>query len=194
MNRLAFPKHVAIYRVLRIYGDNVVATEHDEVRIPVFDRNLLMHRHQWKRHRKVGAPAFSERINSVVHRETTRVVLNLFDAWKSEGMIDTVTVNNMADVAFELALQVIAAAGFGYNVAWKDDGSLPVGHTMVCPCYFSWPIVLIPSAVIQTRLASSNQQYYLARHSLRLGAWIVQEREGDPGILQRARGVYARDD
>ena len=95
-------------------------------------------------------------------------------------MIEVVTVGNVADVTFELALQVIAAAGFGYNVAWKDDGRLPVGHTMVCPCYLSWLIVPIPSAVIQTRLASSNQQYYLARHSPRLGTWTIQEGEGDP--------------
>ena len=139
-----------------------------------------MHRRQWKRHRKVGAPAFSERTNSLVHRETTRIVLNLFDAWKSEGMIDVVAVSNMADVTFELALQVIAAAGFGYNVAWKDDGSLPVGHTMVCHCYLSWSIVPIPSAVIQARLASSHRQYYLGCRSPRLGAWIEQERERDP--------------
>ena len=149
------------------------------MRIPVFERNLLIHRHQWKKHRKVGAPAFGERTNSLVHRETTRVVLNLFDAWRSEGMIDVVTISNMADVTFELALQVIAAAGFGYNVAWKDDGSLPVGHTMVCHCYFSWSIVPIPSADIQARLASSHRQYYLGCRSPRLGAWIEQEREGD---------------
>ena len=169
-----------MYRLLKIYGDNIIVTEHDGVRIPAFDQNLLMHRHQWKKHRKVGALAFSERNNSMVHRETTRIVLNLLDAWRSGGLVDIVTVGNMADVTFELALQVIAAAGFGYNVAWKDDGHLPAGHTMVCPCYFSWSIVPISSVVIQARLASSNQQYYLARHSPRLGARIIQEREGDP--------------
>ena len=72
----------------------------------------------------------------MVHRETTRIVLNLFEAWKSEGMIDVVTVSNIADVTFELALQVIAAAGFGYDVAWKDNGRLPEGHTMVRSCCF----------------------------------------------------------
>ena len=72
----------------------------------------------------------------MVHRETTRIVLNLFDLWKSEGMTDVITVGNMADVTFELALQVIAVAGFGYDVGWKDDGSLPQGHTMVCHCCF----------------------------------------------------------
>jgi hypothetical protein len=67
----------------------------------------------------------------MVHHETTRIVLSLFDAWKSKGMTDVITVNNMADVTFELALQVIATAGFGYNVGWGDDGRLPEGHTMV---------------------------------------------------------------
>jgi cytochrome P450 len=135
---MAFPKPLAIYKLVKIYGDNVAVTEHDEVRIPVFMQNSLTHRRQWKRHRKAGAPAFSERNNSMVHRETTRIVLNLFDAWKSEGMIDVVTVSNMADVTFELALQVITVAGFGYNVAWKDEGRLPEGHTMVCPCCLWW--------------------------------------------------------
>ena len=125
-----------MYKLVKIYGDNVVATEHDEVGVSVFEANSLTHLCQWKRHRKIGAPAFSEKNNSMVHRETTRIVLDLFEAWKSEGMIDVVTVSNMADVTFELALQVIAAAGFGYNVAWKDDGRLPEGHTMVRSCCF----------------------------------------------------------
>src|SRR5258708_2177339 len=131
---MAFPKPLAVYRLLKIYGDNIIATEHEEVRTWIFDRNLPTHRHQWKRHRKVGAPAFSERNNSMVHRETTRIVLNLFEVWKSEGMTDVITVSNRADVTSELALHIIAASGFGYDVAWKDDGSLPEGHTMVCCC------------------------------------------------------------
>ena len=73
----------------------------------------------------------------MVHRETTRIVLDLFTTWKSEGMMDVVKVDNMASVTFELALQVIGATGFGYNVGWKDEGCLPESHTMVCPCY-SW--------------------------------------------------------
>ena len=125
-----------MFKVVKIYGDNVVSTEHDEVGVSVFERKSLTHLRQWKRHRKIGAPAFSERNNSMVHRETTRIVLNLFEAWKSEGMIDVVIVSNMADVTVELALQVIAAAGFGYDVARKDDGHLPEGHTMVSSCCF----------------------------------------------------------
>ena len=126
-----------MYQLLKIYGDSILTTEHDEVRTQMTDLNLPMHPRQWKRHRKVGAPAFSERNNSMVHRETTRIVLSLFDAWKSEGMTDVVTVDNMTNVTFELALQALGVAGFGNNVGWKDEGRLPEGHTMVCHCY-SW--------------------------------------------------------
>ena len=69
----------------------------------------------------------------MVHRETTRIILNIFDAWKSKGMTEVVIVNDMADTTFESALRVNAVAGFGYNVALKDGGNLPKGHTMVCP-------------------------------------------------------------
>ena len=98
----------------------------------------------------------------MVHRETTRIVLNLFDAWKSEGMSDVVTVSNMANVTFELALQVIAAAGFGYNVAWKDGGSLPAGHTMVRPCSFLWLLVTSCGQLYQFHLQSFKHALQVA--------------------------------
>lgn len=43
-HRLLFPKPVQLYRVLTFFGPNVVASEFDE----------------WKRYRKITAPAFSE--------------------------------------------------------------------------------------------------------------------------------------
>jgi hypothetical protein len=130
----------------------------------------------------------------MVHRETTRVILDLFAAWELEGMTEAVTISNMADVTFELALQVIAAAGFGYNVAWNDEGSLPEGHTIVCSYRCWWSIALTLQAVIQASIASGDCQCYPARPIPRLGAWFVQEREGDSRLLQRVGGVYARDD
>ena len=43
-SRQRFPKPVVPYELLKFFGDNILTTEFDE----------------WKRHRKVAAPAFSE--------------------------------------------------------------------------------------------------------------------------------------
>lgn len=43
-NRSLFPKPIYRYRILLAFGGNIVASEGDE----------------WKRHRKIGAPPFSE--------------------------------------------------------------------------------------------------------------------------------------
>src|SRR5258708_38407072 len=99
----------------------------------------------------------------------------------------------MADVTFGLAQQVIAAAGFGYNVAWKDDGSLPESHPMVCARCCRWSTILTLPAVVQERPASVNEISYLARPPPRLGAWVTQEREDDSRILHGVGVVYARD-
>ena len=44
MNRARFPKPIHQYVVLQIFGGNIVASEDEE----------------WKRYRKISAPAFSE--------------------------------------------------------------------------------------------------------------------------------------
>ena len=115
LNRRGFPKPTEIYESVSIFGRNIVATEHDE----------------WRKHRKVASPAFSERNNTLVFQETTRIVLDLFQMWKEQGQGNVAVVRDMTDVTFELALQVIASAAFGYSIAWKDEGKVPLGHKMV---------------------------------------------------------------
>jgi cytochrome P450 len=114
-NRPAFPKPVEVYELLSLFGTNIIATEHDE----------------WRKHRKVASPAFNERNNALVFHETTRIVMDLFQMWQEHGNGDVVVIPDMTDVTFELALQVIASAAFGYNIAWKDEGKVPIGHRMV---------------------------------------------------------------
>jgi hypothetical protein len=116
LNRPNFPKPTELYESLSLFGRNIVGTEHDE----------------WRKHRKVASPAFSERNNALVFQETTRIVLDLFEMWKEQGKGDMIAIPDMTDVTFELALQVIASAAFGYNMAWKDEGTALEGHKMVC--------------------------------------------------------------
>jgi cytochrome P450 len=115
LNRPSFPKPTELYATLSLFGRNIVVSEHDE----------------WRRHRKVTSPAFSERNNVLVFQETTRVVLNLFQMWKEQGKGDMITIPDMTDITFEVVLQVIASAAFGYNITWKDEGEVPEGHKMV---------------------------------------------------------------
>ncbi|KAI0322882.1 hypothetical protein OF83DRAFT_1091052 [Amylostereum chailletii] len=63
-DRHTFTKDVAAYEVLNIYGKNLVSTEGAE----------------WKRHKSIASPAFSESNNSLVWTETIRTL----DQWFSE--------------------------------------------------------------------------------------------------------------
>jgi len=90
-SRAKFPKDVDHYAVLATFGANVVVSEGEE----------------WKKYRKIVAPAFSEvclafssspkseydfqRNNKLVWDETTRIMTDLFDiVWrdKSEIVVD----------------------------------------------------------------------------------------------------------
>ena len=116
MNRPNFPKPTEVYETLALFGRNIVVTEHEE----------------WRKHRKVASPAFSERNNALVFQETTRIVLDLFQMWKEQGNEDMVVIPDVTNVTFDLALQVIASAAFGYSMTWKDEGGVSSGHKMVC--------------------------------------------------------------
>ncbi|KAF8493430.1 hypothetical protein F5888DRAFT_822672 [Russula emetica] len=86
-------KDVNHYAVLAGFGPNVVVSEGEE----------------WKKYRKIVAPAFSERNNKLVWDETTRFMTDLFDnVWgdKSEIFVD-----HCVDITFPIALSVISAAG-----------------------------------------------------------------------------------
>lgn len=62
MSRARFPKPVHQYRVLLLFGGNIVASEGEE----------------WKRYRKVAAPAFSEKNNKLVWDETVKIMVDMF--------------------------------------------------------------------------------------------------------------------
>jgi len=110
--RARFPKPVYQYKVLQFFGSNIVASEGDE----------------WKRYRKVSAPAFSERNNKLVWDETVKIMLDMFDnVWNRAPEI---TVDHCVDITLPIALFVIGVAGFGRRITWNDDLKIPDGHKM----------------------------------------------------------------
>lgn len=94
-NKVDFSKPIKMYKVLSFFGPNIVASEFDE----------------WKRHRRVAAPSFSETNNRLVYEETTRIVTELFQFWSANGDGGVVKVKNVVDLTSDLALMVISAAG-----------------------------------------------------------------------------------
>lgn len=110
-HRARFPKPT--YKTLRIFGGNVLASEGEE----------------WKRHRKVVGPAFSEHNNRLVWNETVKIVNDLFaNVWGSQS--EVYVDNVVQSVTLPMALYVISIAGFGKRALWQADGNLPPGHKL----------------------------------------------------------------
>jgi cytochrome P450 len=84
-----------MYKSVSIFGPNIVASEFDE----------------WKRHRRIAAPSFSEKNNRLVYEETTRIVTELFQLWSENGNGRVVEVENAVHLTSNLALMVISSAG-----------------------------------------------------------------------------------
>jgi len=103
-DRVLFPKPLERYQAINVYGRNVVTTEGEE----------------WKRHRRVSQPAFSERNNKLVWNAATNTMNELFeDVW---GIQKTeVRVDNLLDVTVRVALIILSIAGFGKDMNWKSD-------------------------------------------------------------------------
>ncbi|KAL1760658.1 cytochrome P450 [Schizophyllum commune] len=108
--RQRFPKRVAQYSFMDMFGPNILTTEFD----------------QWKFFRKVAAPAFSEHNNRLVWAEATRIIDELVtNVWKNEQVVH---VDHLLDVTLSGALYVIGGAGFGRLMSWGDDETVPAGH------------------------------------------------------------------
>jgi hypothetical protein len=102
--RQDFLKPVEIYAIVDIFGPSILTTEGPE----------------WKRHRKIVAPAFSEKSNSLVWKESLRQSAGMLKVWsRLDGNgPGNMKVTDTAPYTSLMALHVISAAG-----KWKS-GSL----------------------------------------------------------------------
>lgn len=112
-----FVKPVELYAIVDIYGPSILTTEGEE----------------WKRHRKVVAPAFSEKSNSLVWKESLRQGLEMAKVWsKLEGNNSRVMkVEDTAPYTATLALHVISAAGFGVRQLWAGEDEKKLGSSAI---------------------------------------------------------------
>ncbi|KAF8638029.1 hypothetical protein AX16_010661 [Volvariella volvacea WC 439] len=110
-SRARFPKPVVHYKVLTFFGRNIIASEGEE----------------WKKYRKISAPAFNDRNNKLVWNETVKIVSDMFDqVWENRDYF----TDHCVDITLPIALFVIGVAGFGRRISWKDEETTPPGHQL----------------------------------------------------------------
>lgn len=115
-----FPKATHLYRHVDIYGKNVVSSGGAT----------------WRRHRAVTSPAFTEKNNQLVWKETLEITQAVLESWTGidpEG--GSRTIRSVAGDTMRLSLEVIGRAGLGQKLEWPKatesmHESLPEGHTM----------------------------------------------------------------
>jgi hypothetical protein len=107
--REAFPKPLENYKILTIFGQNIVTTEG-----PI-----------WRMHRKITSASFNERNSALVFNVAVEQAQGLVQHWKNNAgteRIETMEADTMA-----LALNIISFVGFGLRLCWPGQ-SLPAGY------------------------------------------------------------------
>jgi cytochrome P450 len=103
--RADFPKPLEMYKMLDIYGKNLVSTEGAD----------------WRKHRKLAAPSFGEKNNELVFTESLHHARSLLGLWTGPEGRGNQTVADPSVGAMNFALYVISSAGFDVRVVWPHE-------------------------------------------------------------------------
>ncbi|KAK3995136.1 cytochrome P450 [Cladorrhinum sp. PSN332] len=106
--REAFPKDIAMYRILAIFGDNVLTTEGPE----------------WRRHRKLTAASFNEKNAASTFSESIKQTQGLLSTWfgsEGEEKGTTKTISSLEHDTLVWALNIISYVGFGLRLLWPGQ-------------------------------------------------------------------------
>lgn len=112
--RESFPKPLASYKILNIYGRSLLTSEGLD----------------WKQHRKVSAPSFNEKNNLLVFKEAIASTQGMLRKWMAAK---NTTLNDTALDSMRVTLHIICMIGFGVRLFWPGEGpndALALGHTM----------------------------------------------------------------
>ncbi|TVY33469.1 Cytochrome P450 [Lachnellula subtilissima] len=124
--REAFPKQIEKYKVLEIFGRNILSTEGND----------------WKLHRKITSPGFNEKNNVLIFAETARQTQGMLRKWMGADGTGNTTLKEVPTDTERLTLHIISHVGFGVRLFWpgeelteKDKGIysgnvLSKGHSM----------------------------------------------------------------
>lgn len=115
--RSHFIKASEFYEIVDIFGRSIISAEGEE----------------WKRHRKVVAPAFAEKSNVLVWQESLRQAKGMTKYWsKLPGNTKyEMKVQDASVSCAGLALHVISGAGFGVKQVWKGEDEEQLGSSVI---------------------------------------------------------------
>lgn len=103
--REAFPKPLESYKVLDIYGRNVISTEGTD----------------WKMHRKVTSPGFNEKNNVLVFRESVAQAQGMLRKWMGPDGKGSHTLTEVPMDSMRATLHIISRIGFGVGLLWRGE-------------------------------------------------------------------------
>ncbi|KAF5370348.1 hypothetical protein D9758_006940 [Tetrapyrgos nigripes] len=106
-SRAEFPKPTEQYVALRVFGRNILTEEGEE----------------WKKYKRICAPAFSEPNNRLVWDYVIRIMTDFFEeVWLShQTELDTeIIIEDFKIPCTQFALRIIVAAAFGQLLSWKS--------------------------------------------------------------------------
>jgi cytochrome P450 len=98
----------------------------------IFGRSILTSEGlEWKRHKRVVGPSFSEKSNRLVFEESLRQVEGMLDVWVSRAgnTKQEMRIGRLAVDMATLSFHVICAAGFG---------GMYYGRLSHCSCCTLW--------------------------------------------------------
>ncbi|CZT44691.1 related to cytochrome P450 3A7 [Rhynchosporium secalis] len=179
-----FPKPTYIYSPISIYGQNVVSSE-----------GAI-----WRHHRKMTSPAFSERNNQLVWKETLDLAQTMVASWVGTGKSNT--TSQVAPDTMRLSLEIIGRAGLGQQMVWDevdDTQDLPIGHTMSFSSSFQFIasniLALVSIKALPPRLAKILPIHFVQNALQAYDNWgkymeemIVSKRRGIQDSTQRSTG------
>ncbi|KIM26275.1 hypothetical protein M408DRAFT_194729 [Serendipita vermifera MAFF 305830] len=165
VNRTRFPKPIETYKILELFGRNLVTTEGDD----------------WKVHRKITAPSFSEKSNKMVCEETVTAMEGLFELWKGQK---SVVCSDFTETTIKLALIVICGAGFGMRVPMLAQ-DVPPGHEMS----FKSAVELVSDG-IQIKVTLPDFAMKLTKYTARVSAGFAELRKYMVEMIQDRANSY----
>ncbi|KDQ10750.1 hypothetical protein BOTBODRAFT_115251 [Botryobasidium botryosum FD-172 SS1] len=101
----------------------------------LFGRNLVVvQKEEWKKHRRVLSPAFSNNLYSMVWKESIRTFRDMIEAEEWEKQ-ENVVIPVLNDLISKFTLSIIASCAFDFRPAWSDSFDMTADGMNLPSCF-----------------------------------------------------------